>query len=299
MFIIALAWTFNPFYNLIPLGVIWAIGISMVILGILIRWKLPVIALISISAIILLGHNALDFIETTPGFSPNFWWDLLHTGYFKPYEFAPHHFVLLIYPFVPWTGLMIAGYCAGRVFSSAVTQEQRFRILMYSGFAMILVFGILRFSNIYGDPIDWTSQSTYWKTFLNFINVDKYPPSLLYLCITLGPAMLLLIAMEKYSNAFTKQISIFGRTAFFYYILHLYLIHLLASIAFFARGHQLSEAIESAKNLPFLFLIPGEGFELWGVYVIWFLVLLILFPICKWYDVYKSRNKAKWWLRYL
>lgn len=297
--IIALAWTFNPFYNLIPLGVIWAIGISMVILGLFMRMNLRENALIAISIFILFGHNLLDFIETAPGFTPNFWWDLLHTGYFKPYEFAPNRFVLLIYPFVAWTGLMIAGFCAGKIFSSNYSQEQRSKILTYSGSAMIVFFFLLRFSNLYGDPTDWTKQSDAWKTFLSFMNVDKYPPSLLYLSITIGPALLLLVWLEKISNTFTQVLSIFGRTAFFYYLLHLFLIHMLATVVFFAKGHTFSEAMEVAKKFPFLFLIPGEGFSLAGVFGIWILVIILLYPVCKWYDRYKKDHREKWWLSYL
>jgi len=137
-------------------------------------------------------------------------------------------------------------------------------------------------------------------TFLSFMKVNKYPPSLLYLCIMIGPSLLLLSLIEKIKNRFTNCMVVFGRTAFFYYIIHLYLIHLLAVVAFFIRGnHTVQDAINSMQNLPFLFVIPGEGYGLAIVYAIWAAIIILLYPLCKWYDKYKTSHKEKWWLSYL
>lgn len=297
-FIISLAWTFDPLYHILPMQVIWAIGISMVLLGLIIQLPYRIILLLGL--IIVFGHNLLDIPESAPGFKAGFWWDLFHSGFFKLYPYAPNHFVMMVYPFVAWTGVMMLGYCAGIFFSASYTEEQRIRILRYLGFGLIGIFVILRFINIYGDPIQWSVQQTGFNTFLSFIKVNKYPPSLLYLCIMIGPALVMLSYMEKISNSFTRTMIVFGRTAFFYYIIHLYLIHLLAAISFFIRAdHTVQEAMDSAKNLPFLFVFPGEGVGLPIVYAIWAAVIILLYPMCKWYDRYKTAHKEKWWLSYL
>ena len=253
--IIALAWTFNPSYNFIPLQVIWAI--------------------------------------------PSFWWDLLHSARFTSYFFAKDHAVIIAYPFLPWTGLMMLGFCAGKFFAPQFYPEQRKKILILSGIGLIVLFVIIRFTNDYGDPADWAAQKNSFYTFLSFLNINKYPPSLLYMCITIGPALLFLAMIEKTKNGFTNFLSIYGRVAFFYYILHIYLVHLLSAIGFFIRGHSLEEASKTGNVFPFYFLTPGEGYNLAVVYGVWLMVIIILYPLCKWYDQYKTNHKEKWWLSYL
>lgn len=298
LFIISLAWTFDPMYHIHPMQVIWAIGISMIILGFAIHLPYQVILILGI--VIVFGHNLLDIPESAPGFKPGFWWDLFHTGNFKLYSYAPNHYVMMVYPFVAWTGVMMLGYCAGIFFSAKYTQEQRSRILRLLGLGLIVFFVVVRFVNVYGDPVKWASQEDGLYTFLSFMKVNKYPPSLLYLCIMIGPALLLLAFLEKIKNRFTNTMLVFGRTAFFYYIIHLYLIHLLAATAFFIRGgHTVKDALDSMQKLPFLFVIPGEGIGLAGVYAVWAAVIVALYPLCKWYDRYKTNHKEKWWLSYL
>jgi len=295
--IISLAWTFNPFYNFIPLQVIWAIGISMLILGLLIR--LPYRLILVLGLIIVFAHNLLDIPEAAPGFKAGFWWDLLHHGQFAGYEFVQGHFIVIAYPFLSWTGVMMLGYCFGIFFSPKFSVDQRRKIIVRFGLIIILFFVVVRFINIYGDPVAWTAQKNNFYSFLSFIKANKYPPSLLYLCMTIGPALLLLAFMEKIKNGFTNVMVVFGRTAFFYYILHLYLIHLLAAIVFFVKGHTLQQAIDSMQNLPFMFTVPGEGFGLAVTYGVWLAVVIALYPLCKWYDKYKTSHKEKWWLSYL
>jgi len=296
-FIISLAWTFNPFYNFIPFQVIWTIGISMVILGLLIH--LPYKLILALGLLIVIGHNLLDIPESVPGFKAGFWWDLLHHGFFAPYEFAPNHFAFIVYPFLPWTGLMMMGYCTGVFFTTKYTEGQRRKVMARIGLTLILLFIVIRFINIYGDPHAWHTQKNAVLSMFSFIKVHKYPPSLLYMLITIGPAMLLLSYLEKFKNRFTATMAIYGRTAFFYYILHIYLIHLVAAVLFFTKGHTMPEAIKSAPNLPFLFVLPGEGVGLAMVYVIWLAIVAALYFICKWYDQYKTNHKEKWWLSYL
>lgn len=295
--IISLAFSFNIQYNFIFLQVIWAIGISMVILGLLI-W-LPYHFILIVGLLIVLGHNLLDFVEASPNFKPNFWWELFHSGYFSVYPYAPGHAIIILYPFVAWTGLMVLGYCAGVFYSPQFSVEQRKKYLIRWGVGLIVLFVLLRYSNLYGNPSDWKVQKSYFYTLLSFLDVNKYPPSLLYMCMTIGPLLLLLAWVENIRSSFFKMSIIFGRTAFFYYILHFYLIHALATVSFYARGHSMQELAEKNIQLPFNFLMPGDGYNLWGVYLIWIFVLVVLYPFCAWYDRYKSNHRTQWWLSYL
>ena len=296
--IISLAWTFDPFFHIHPLQVIWAIGISMVILGFLIH--LPVKIIFSLGLLIVAGHNLLDIPESAPNFIPGFWWDLLHTGFFKLYSYAPGHFVIMVYPFLAWTGVMMLGYCLGVFFSGKYTVTKRIKLLQRLGVGLIGLFVLLRFINVYGDPHPWAVQENGLYTFFSFIKVNKYPPSLLYLCLMMGPSLLLMAMVERIKNRFADIMIVFGRTAFFYYIIHLYLIHLLRAADFFIKGnHTMQEALQSMTTLPFLFVIPGEGYGLAVVYGIWIAVIILLYPLCKWYDQFKRSHKEKWWLSYL
>jgi uncharacterized membrane protein len=297
--IVAFGWTFNPSFAITPFQVIWAIGISMVILGLLVLMRLPYRILFLLGSIIVLGHNLLDIPESVPGFRAGFWWDLFHHGYFALYNVVPGHYIMLIYPFVAWTGLMILGYCTGILFTPMISRDKRRKMLTGIGIGLLAFFVLLRYSNVYGDPIPWTVQKSSFYTFLSFIKINKYPPSLLYLCLTIGILLLCLALAEKISNRFTRIMIVYGRTAFFYYILHIYLIHLMATAAFFARGHSLADAAQAGKKIPFMYIMPGEGYSLPVVYCIWIAVVVLFYPLCKWYDRYKTSHKEKWWLSYL
>lgn len=295
--IISFAWSFDPFYQLIYLQVIWAIGISMVLLGFVIH--LPYKIILALGLMIVLGHNLLDIPEAVPGFKAGFWWNILHHGYFQSYAYMYNHFIVIIYPFITWTGVMMLGYCVGVLFTPRFSAAERKQILAKLGIVLIFLFIALRIVNIYGDPIAWTIQKNGLYTFFSFMKVNKYPPSLFYLCITIGPALLFLSFIEKVKNKFTNIFVVFGRTAFFYYIIHLYLLHLLSMVAFYAQGNTTAQAIASMKNLKFLFCIPGKGFGLAGVYIVWVVSIIALYPMCKRFDQYKTSHKEKWWLSYL
>ena len=289
--------TFNPFYNLLVFQVIWSIGVSMIILSLLSR--LPYKIVLAVGLLIVLGHNSLDFWEAEPGFKAGFWWDLFHHGSFAIYPINSDHSIAIMYPFVPWTGLMIMGYCFGVFFTAKVTSAQRQKTLLWFGLSLLGFFGVLRSINVYGDPHPWTAQTNGFSTFLSFINVNKYPPSLAYMSVMIGIAMLGLAFLENLQNRITNLFRTFGRTAFFYYIMHFYVAHLFAMILFFYNGHSMDDARKAMQKLPFLFLIPGEGVGLGGVYLLWILLIVGLYPLCKWYDGYKSAHKEKWWLSYL
>lgn len=297
--IIAFAWTFNPYFSIFPFQVIWTIGISMVLLGLLLFIKTPYKAILIIGTLIVLGHNALDFAEADKGFKANFWWDFFHSGSFKFYKIWGNQNALLVYPFLPWTGLMLLGYCFGKLFESNVTTVQRAKNLRVGGILLLLFFIVVRLINLYGDPVHWATQPTFIQTFLSFIKVNKYPPSLMFMSITIGCGMIALSYLENVKNKFTVVMRTYGRTAFFYYILHLYLIHLIAVAFYFIHGNTMSAVWNIGKNFPFLFVVPGQGENLVVVYIIWIVVVITLYPLCKWYDKYKTQHKEKWWLSYL
>ena len=294
--IVSVGITFLP-WNLLILQVIWAIGISMVCMALLTR--LPFNVILVLGLLIVLGHNALDFTEKSADFQPGFWWEILHHGHLKFYGFDQTHGLLIVYPFLPWLGLMLMGYCLGILFKPEVGPARRKKTLLYMGGGILTFFLVLRMINIYGDPVPWAEQQSGLFTVFSFINVFKYPPSLLYMCLFIGPALILLALIEPIKNWFTDVMRIFGRTAFFYYIIHWFVVHGLAGILFFIKGHTFAEAIASARNLPFLFVLSGEGVSLPFVYLIWIAVIMALYPLCKKYDQYKTVHKEKWWLSYL
>jgi len=290
-----LFWTFNPFYNFINIQVLWAIGISMVILGLLIR--LPFKFILILGILIVFGHNLLDIPESAKDFKPGVLWTILHKG--GGYFYAKNYFVLILYPFVPWTGLMLLGYCTGIFFSPAYTEAARRKIFLRTGLGLLAFFILIRFINVYGNPEPWGTQKNWLFTILSFIDIHKYPPSLIYMCVTIGFAFLFLALIERIKNGFTDTVRVFGRTAFFYYLLHVFLIHAVAGVLFFTRGHNMHDAMNAMYQNPFLFIVQGEGYGLPVVYAVWIGVLVILYPLCKWYDKYKTNHKEKWWLSYL
>lgn len=291
--VVTLGWTFDLHYNMLILQVIWAIGISMVLMGCIVRFPFQVV--IVTGALIVLLHNLLDFPERDPNLHAGLFWDLLHHGKFVPYPLVGTHVFLIVYPFLPWTGLMMLGYGFGKIMEI----PDRKKILNILGFSLIGCFVLLRYINVYGDPLPWTVQRNGFYTFLSFINVNKYPPSLLYMCITIGPALLILSFLDSVRNGITEVLKTYGRVAMFYYLLHLFLIHLVAMILFFARGNTMEKAIAGKANSPFYFVLPGEGYSLPVVYLIWICIVALLYPLCKAYDRYKTNHKEKWWLSYL
>ena len=288
--------TFDPNFNSFYLVVVGAIGISMLCMGLLIY--LPFNFILGIGLLVVFGHNLLDFIESSPNFKPNFWWDLLHHGNGVNYPFLPNHSFVILYPFVPWTGLMILGYCSGIFFTPKFSMEQRQKLFYRLGAALLVFFIVVRFINIYGDPHGWSIQKDGLFTLLSFIKVHKYPPSLMFMSVTIGIAFLFLAFIEKFKNRMTDMFQIYGRTALFYYAIHWYVLHTVSLICFLLRGHSMEEGTQFAQ-IPFRYLVPGEGFNLPLVYIVWISVVIFMYPLCKWYDKYKANNKEKWWLSYL
>jgi len=191
---------------------------------------------------------------------------------------------------------MALGYCAGKLFKSTTEAAVRRKWLIGLGTGSILLFVVVRWINQYGDHAHWSQQRNGLYTFRSFLNTTKYAPSLLYACMTLGPAFLILAWLERVQNKFTAIINIYGRVPFFYYVLHFYLIHIFVVITFYAQGYGSNDI--TPKSLPFLFRPDTFGFGLPGVYAVWILVVVLLYPLCRWYNRYKSTH-SYWWLSYL
>ncbi len=278
-------------FGTIALATIWAIGVSMILLGLAI-W-LPFNAILAIGLLIVLGHNSLDFMEAAGKGSFSFGW---HVPGFVPLN--ANHQLMILYPFLPWTGLMMMGYCAGKIFS-AYEEAERNNILMRLGIGLILLFILLRFADVYGDPIHWSEQKNVLYSFFSFMKVQKYPPSLLYMCATIGPVLILLSLIKNTSGRLSKIFIVYGRVPMFYYILHFCTLTIIRIVLYISRGHSLQEGMAGIPGMPFKFIIPGEGYDLWVAYAIWIAVVVALYPLCRWYDRYKTIHPEKKWLSYL
>lgn len=295
LFIIGFGRTFNPTFHYFNLQVIWAIGISMMVLSGLIFLNYRTILIIGL---ILVGtHNFLDAIHIDGNGGSAFLWALLH----KTSRFAFNHYIIYVhYPLLPWIGLMALGYSMGRLYDSDYFEEKRRRrILLVAGIGSITAFFLLRIFNIYGDPSPWSTQRNTVFSFLSILNVTKYPPSLLYVLITLGPALIFLSLSERSLTKVSKIVTVYGRVPFFYYVLHIYLIHVFATAAAFFSGYRLSDMIlsDSIFRTPEL---KNYGFNLLVTYLVWIGLVILLYPFCKWYDQYKRTNlSTKSWLSYL
>ena len=293
LFIINFGWFFNIQFPFIPLIVVWAIGIGMITLAAFLH--LPLKVILGCGLLIIFGHNALDGVHVTGEGFGAVMWSILH----EPAAFPMDGMVLFVgYPVLPWIGVMLVGYCFGSFYKPDFDRAKREKMLLYLGSGAIILFVILRYVNIYGDPAHWSTQSTPVLTFLSFLNVTKYPPSLLYVLVTVGPAMIFLSFAEKIKGTLADAISVFGRVPMFYYLLHIYIIHLLAMAAAVLTGYDATAMIftQWINGSPEL---QGYGFSLGIVYLIWIGVVLALYPLCRWYDKYKISNKDKVWPSYL
>jgi uncharacterized membrane protein len=273
--IIRFGWIMDLDYHFIFLQVIWAIGISMIVLAVMIYLPLPVIA--AIGFILVFGHDLFDNLSTTTfSVAGKDVWDVLHVSGIVSLGNVN---VFFFYPLIPWIGVMALGYCFGTLFK--IDEPKRRKLLITFGIGAIAIFIAIRSFNFYGDPSNWTNQYSWYRDVLSFIDVSKYPPSLDYLLITLGPVMLMLAALENVHSRVTSIFLVYGRVPLFYYILHLYLARLLCFLTFVIMGKK-----------------HGYSFPLGTVYIVWLLVVLILYFPCRWFMKYKQTHK-QWWLSYL
>lgn len=274
------------------LQVIWVLGISMIILAGLI-W-LPWAAVTSVGVLAIVGHNALDGISFGP--AGESWagavWAMLHRPDF--FRIGPVG-LFPLYSIVPWFGVMAAGYGFGRIY--LLEPAVRRRWLWAIGAGMVAAFLVLRLPNAYGEAQQWAVQKSPIYSLMAILNTTKYPPSLHYLLMTLGPLILLLGAMEAMPRLAAGWLVTLGRVPMFYYLLHLYLIHFAAGIAALALGR--TDHARWILGSSFFGNRPeGYGYPLWGVYLAWIIIVALLYPLCRWYAGVKQRSRNPW-LSYL
>jgi len=292
--------------------VIWVIGISMIVLAALIHLPLRFIAGLGLGTIAL--HNLLDRfqvqgwrgpISPVPGFWSKLFIILHQANEPFPVFGWPSPVLYVLYPLIPWIGVMAAGYVFGSLYQ--MSGERRRRLLLIMGCGATALFIILRATNLYGEAFHWARQSSVTLTLLSFLNTTKYPPSLLYLLMTLGPAMLALAWFEKATRAQSTRphpvwrrlrdfFVTFGRVPLFFYLLQWPTAHLISVAVHFAAGKPwrwMFGSLIGVSGPP-----PGVGFNLAVVYACWIAGVLLLFPLCKWFAGVKQRRRD-WWLSYL
>jgi uncharacterized membrane protein len=294
--LVRFGWFFNFDYHLLFVQVIWAIGWGLVVLAGLVFLPTRVIAAFGLALIFL--HNLLDGFKAEDFGAMRGLWVVLHEQ--GALMLAPGFFAFVAYPLVPWVGVIAAGYAFGEILT--LERERRRRLLFATGLAAVALFVVLRFVNVYGDPIHWATQGRgAWYTFLSFLNTNKYPPSLLFLLMTLGPSTIALALLDRgrEPGALLRPFVTFGRVPLFYYLLHVPLTHLVAVLfAYLKYGR--------AEWLFVNWPPPGQpqpepagyGYDLWVVYAIWLGVVLALYPLCRWFAAIKARRRDAW-LSYL
>ena len=294
--VISLTWSFAPTgvegfggRTYVPFQVIWVIGASMVILAG--AQFLGRRACLVIGAAILLGHNLLDAIwpaaMTSASTAPV--WAALHSRQF--YDVGPVA-IFFSYPLLPWIGVMFLGYGAAGLFE--LPAKLRDQWLLRIGMGMVIAFILIRALNVYGDPNAWKfDPSSIAASVMSFLGTTKYPPSLLYVLMTLGPAAILCAFAERFRGPIKDVLVTFGRAPLAFYVAHLYLIHAAAVLLGVAQGFAAHQLLTHYRYFP-----EGFGVGLLGVYLIWIAVVVILYPLCRWVTAVKARRQD-WWLSYV
>ncbi len=280
---------FDVKFSVLFSQVIAAIGFGQIILAMMLKIQPRTVGLIGLA--IIFGHNLFQNVSFEQSSTLNVIWSVLMKVNF--YQITPNFAYLTAYPYIPWTGIMLAGFGFGTFFN--LPEDKRQQLFLKIGLGALALFIVLRAFNLYGDPNPWSVQQNYVFTFLSFINVTKQAPSLLYVLITLGISMLLLSVFEKVKNKFTDVISVYGKVPLFYYLLHWYLIHIVAIGIFLSQGYSFSALQFSGFNFGHP---QNGGLELLATYLAWIGIVVTLYPVCHWFWQYKSQNKDKVWLRY-
>ena len=282
-----LGYQFNVDYRVTMLLVLWALGWSMIALSALVH--LPVWAVTAFGLVMIAGHNLFDGIRPTTA--------ILAVLHGPGFVINGPHVVFASYPLIPWIGVTAAGFGLGRIYDWA--PERRRRFLLRAGVLVSAAFVVLRGLNVYGDSSRWRHQASTAATVLSFLNTTKYPPSLLFLLMTLGPALLALRAVDGGTPAWLRPALVLGKVPMFYYVLHFPLLHLLAVAVAYARYHEAHWMFESPDLAHYPFSAPpGWGYPLPVVYAIWIAVVMALYPACRWFAGVKQR-RGDAWLGYL
>jgi uncharacterized membrane protein len=279
---------FNFDYRVTLLLILWGLGWAMIVLAALVY--LPDWAVTTIGVVMICGHNLFDFVHST---NPLF--IFLHAQ--GTVLSASGHIVFVAYPLIPWIGVTAVGYGLGRIYGW--TPQRRRTFLLRLGIALSAAFVVVRAINSYGDPNRWSMQKSAAMTLVSFLNTTKQPPSLLFLLMTLGPALLALWALDGRTPQFLRPVLIIGRVPLFYYLLHIPLIHVIGVIVCYARYGHIYWMFQSPdlSRIP-MTTPPGWGFSLPVVYLVWGIVVLLLYPLCRWFAGVKQRRSEEW-LRYL
>ena len=285
--LINFVWYFDFSFHNFDIDVIWMLGMCMLFLAALIY--LPRNYILVFSCLLIFGHNLLDYVH----FEGNILWSVIHE--FNSFNISDEFQINVIYPLVPWIGVMSLGYYFGEFYDSSLAPEKRKKLFTTIGVTAFIGFFIIRFVNIYGDKKPWQPYESASQTIMSFMNVNKYPPSLLYLAITLSMAFIFLANSEKWKGKVVDFFTVFGRVPFFYYIIHLYAIHLLAMLLAEVGGYGWRVMVQDTFDPD----LKGFGYSLPVVYLVWIGIILSLYPLCKWFDRYKQNHKERWWLSYL
>jgi uncharacterized membrane protein len=283
-----LAYQFNFDFRVTMLVVLWALGWAMITLSALVR--MPAYVATAFGVLLIAGHNLFDSVR-----SANPLWSILHSPGFVLN--TPDHVVFVAYPLIPWVGVTAVGYGLGQVYGWDADRRRAF--LLRLGLSLTLGFLVLRGVNVYGDPSRWMQQKSALFTALSFLNTTKYPPSLLFLLMTLGPAMIFLLAVDRGTPPSLRPALVFGKVPMFYFVLHFALIHLLAVVTCYVKYGSAHWMFESPDlgHYPFS-APPGWGFSLPVVYLVWAFVVVAMYPLCRWFAAVKQRRSDPW-LSYL
>jgi len=283
-----LSYQFNFDYRMTMLLVLWALGWAMITLSALVR--LPAFVATALGVLMIAGHNLFDSVKSTTPL-----WAILHSPGFVLN--TPEHVLFVAYPLIPWIGVTAVGYGLGQVY--AWDADRRRTFLVRLGLALSVAFLVIRGLNVYGDPSRWMRQKTAVFTVLSFLNTTKYPPSLLFLLMTLGPAMVFLWAVDRGTPRVLRPALVIGKVPMFYFVLHFALIHLLAVVTCYVRygsAHWMFESPDLA-HYPFS-PPPGWGYSLPVVYLAWAFVVVAMYPLCRWFAALRQRRSDPW-LSYL
>jgi uncharacterized membrane protein len=291
---VALNFSLDARYPVLLL-VLWALGVSMIALAALIHLPHRVLAVLSLAVIAV--HNGFDGVQASQFGALAGLWNVLHQpGVF----FVAGVPVVAGYPVVPWVAVMAAGFSAGPLF--LLEPQVRRRVLLRLGTALIVGFVLLRAVNVYGDPQPWSVQPSSVFTVMSFLRATKYPPSLAFLLMTLGPALLFLASLDRRGLHASHPLVVLGRVPFFYYVLHFFSLHVVASVLAWLRYGRASFAFLfdplPSMGGPATLFPEGFGYPLWVTYAVWIAIVVLLYPLCRWFAGFKARRRD-WWLSYV
>lgn len=297
-------WRFDITYYRFVFQVIWAIGACMIVMAGIIHLRKHLI--LALGVIIVAGHNLINVFKLDIQTNSyridsflDFLWCLFHQNGGIMLNTETPHYLRVDYPMLPWLGIMIIGYSLGQLYSKTVSTIKRQKYLLVMGTCMLVLFIILRTFNLYGDPYFWfDGQLPLFKSFVSFLRIEKYPPSLHYALVTIGVCLIMLSLLERVKNKITDFLLIFGRVPLFFYFLHVAVIHLTSMLLMPLFGRSMLDSIMSYDNIR-NGVKSYLGTDLIGVYIAWIIIVAALYYPCLKYMHYKKNHPEKKWLSYL